>query len=73
MAEDSFFIPPDRRYGKWAGNPKGFREDPERCVWEVFPNDGQRIGRQCQNRRKAGSEGDLCQRHFTEWKRRNTR
>lgn len=49
-----------RRYGSWAGNPKGDREDPERCIVEV--GDGYLFG-QCSFRRGKGPDGLYCGIH----------
>ena len=44
-----------RYYGKWAGNPKGEREDKECCIEEVWPQQSGWIPYQCN--RKRGSLG----------------
>ena len=49
-----------RRYGQWAGNPRGWPEDVERCVESVFS--GMR-SRQCTRRRGHGPEGLYCRQH----------
>lgn len=51
-----------RRYGAWAGRPRGVREDPNRCIVEV----SDRVSRgflykQCMNKRVTGA--GLCQQH----------
>lgn len=52
-----------RRYGQWAGNPKGVAEDPERCIAEVFPASGSFIPSQCQRKRGHGEDGAYCYQH----------
>lgn len=48
-----------RRYGQWAGNPRGVSEDPKRCAAEVPATVG--IGfYQCQRRRTVG---EFCKQH----------
>lgn len=49
-----------RRYGRWAGNPRGTPEDKTRCVeavWEQW-ND-----RQCSRKRGYGPDGKYCRQH----------
>lgn len=49
-----------RRYGQWAGNPKGLPEDPIRCV-EVVWSGFQRF--QCSRNRGHGPDGLYCKQH----------
>jgi len=49
-----------RIYGKWAGNPKGVRENPENCIVEVA--DGFTF-HQCYRKRGYGKDGLFCQQH----------
>lgn len=49
-----------RRYGEWAGAPRGFPEDPRRCVEAVW------VGwheRQCTRKRGHGPNGEYCKQH----------
>ncbi len=52
-----------RRYGEWAGDPKGTAEDPTRCVKEVWPNDRAGIAHQCFRKRGHGEGGLYCAQH----------
>jgi len=52
----------ERRYGEWAGNPKGTAEDITRCIWEVWPNDTY-IPHQCRRKRGYGKDGLYCKQH----------
>lgn len=49
-----------RRYGEWAGNPRGFPENLALCVHEVFSG---WYGRQCTRRRGHGLDGLYCKQH----------
>jgi hypothetical protein len=49
-----------RRYGRWAGNPRGYREDKARFVWEV--SDGHLMC-QCSSNRGHGPDGLYCKQH----------
>jgi hypothetical protein len=51
-----------RMYGQWAGNPKGYREDPARCIIEVYPTRCW-ISYQCKNKRGHGKDGLYCKHH----------
>lgn len=51
------------RYGQWAGNPMGQREDPVRCIKEVWPQDGRSIPYQCLRKRGHGKDGLYCKQH----------
>ena len=54
-----------RRYGQWAGDPKGQLEDVECCVVEVWPSSsyGGWQPYQCQRRRGYGPRGEYCKQH----------
>lgn len=52
-----------RRYGIWAGNPKGHLEDLSRCVEEVWPTTGFGIPYQCLRKRGHGPIGLHCKQH----------
>ena len=48
----------ERRYGEWAGNPKGHPENTTRCIVEgrfMFP--------QCYRKRGHGKDGLYCKQH----------
>ena len=49
-----------RFYGKWAGNPSGTKEDPSKCVVEVYR--GIRFY-QCARKRGYGPNGMYCKQH----------
>lgn len=51
-----------RRYGEWAGNPRGIREDITRCIEEVSPPPGW-ISKQCTRKRGHGPAGEYCAQH----------
>ena len=48
-----------RVYGQWAGEPKGVKEDPTRCVEEVWSW----YSRQCSRKRGYGKDGLYCKQH----------
>jgi len=52
----------DRRYGEWAGNPKGHPENKEYCIASVY---GERsmIDHQCTRKRGHGPDGLYCRQH----------
>lgn len=51
-----------RYYGRWAGNPKGFPEDRERCIAEVpAPPSWTQV--QCSRKRGHGPHGMFCKQH----------
>lgn len=52
----------ERRYGQWAGNPKGHAENKEHCVEEVFSSDGWHHY-QCSRKRGHGKDGLYCKQH----------
>ena len=51
-----------RVYGQWAGNPKGYPERTEDCVYEVWDRFSWG-GRQCTRKRGFGIEGLYCKQH----------
>ena len=55
--------PSNRRYGQWAGNPRGFPEDEGRCVEEVYPAGRSIISYQCSRKRGHGEGGLYCYQH----------
>ena len=52
----------NRRYGQWAGNPDGVREDPTRCIQEVYPRMEWHPS-QCLRKRGHGPDGLYCKQH----------
>ena len=52
----------ERRYGVWAGCPKGQQEDPTRCIEEIWPSGGW-ITYQCSRKRGHGPDGLHCKQH----------
>lgn len=52
-----------KRYGTWAGNPEGRREDPKRCLKEICSGQLGDHGHQCCNKR--GPSG-YCRMHDPE-------
>ena len=52
-----------RRYGKWAGNPEGYREDPTRCIEAIWEGGGWMRDRQCGRKRGKGPGGLYCGQH----------
>lgn len=54
-----------RRYGQWAGNPRGDPEDPARCIEEVRPATREywMHGRQYNRKRGQGPDGLYCKQH----------
>jgi hypothetical protein len=55
-----------RRYGDWAGNPKGVLEDKTKCIKEVWPTSGY-IPYQCNRKRGHGAKGLFCKQHAKEF------
>lgn len=51
-----------RRYGVWAGDPKGHPEAPERCIAEI-PHPPSWQYAQCSRKRGHGLHGDYCKQH----------
>ena len=52
----------NRRYGCWAGDPKGSAEDITRCIEEVSDSTGWHY-HQCCRKRGHGPNGDYCKQH----------
>ena len=50
----------ERRYGQWAGNPKGAAEDKTRCIESVWSD---YVGGQCSRKRGYGKDGLYCKQH----------
>lgn len=48
---------PDYRYGKWAGNPKGYKQDSAQCVKDVMHG---YMSSQCKKKRAVGL---YCKQH----------
>lgn len=51
----------ERRYGVWAGEPKGRPEDPSQCIEEIWDNFTH--GYQCSRKRGHGPDGLFCKQH----------
>lgn len=51
------------RYGQWAGNPNGRKEDVSCCRYEVWPNTRFSIPYQCNRKRGHGYKGWFCKQH----------
>jgi len=49
-----------KRYGQWAGLPKGVSYDPQHCAAEVRDN---YISRQCYKNPGHGTDGLYCKQH----------
>lgn len=54
-----------RRFGVWAGNPKGYAEDPTRCIAAIGGSSlwGPANERQCGRKRGFGPDGLYCRQH----------
>lgn len=52
----------EHRYGQWAGNPKGYPEDTNRCIQEVANTEGWHY-HQCFRKRGAGLDCLYCFQH----------
>ncbi len=52
-----------RRYGEWAGSPKGSPEDKLRCVAEIAEGGRSIHFQQCSKRRGHGPDGLFCGLH----------
>lgn len=50
-----------KRYGVWAGNPKGIIEDVTRCIGTVYSN--RCSSRQCSRKREHGLDKLYCKQH----------
>ena len=51
-----------RRYGQWAGSPRGFAEDTRHCIAEVYSRHLTLPG-QCSRKRGHGPDGLYCKQH----------
>ena len=51
-----------RIYDAWAGNPKGVKEDPEKCIQSVGDFTGWHFN-QCARKRCYGPDGLYCKQH----------
>lgn len=51
-----------RYYGKWAGNPKGCKEDTDKCIAEVWESNIW-FAHQCERKRGHGIDGLFCKQH----------
>jgi hypothetical protein len=52
-----------RRYGAWGGAPKGYPENPERCIVEVPEGGRSPLFYQCRRNRGKGPNGEYCGIH----------
>lgn len=52
-----------RVYGRWAGNPRGVKEDPTRCIVEVAVSGRSVLFHQCLKKRGHGMNGAFCGQH----------
>ena len=52
-----------RRYGQWAGDPRGVAEDTTKCIAEVRGGPGGYIRYQCYRKRGHGLDGLYCKQH----------
>ena len=52
-----------KRYGVWAGNPKGCPEDATCCVVEVAEGGRPSLFYQCSRKRGHGIDGLRCKQH----------
>ena len=52
------------RYGVWAGNPSGIREDIRLCIFETYGRTYKNfIPYQCSRKRGHGPNGEYCRQH----------
>lgn len=51
-----------KRYGVWAGNPRGYRYRPDNCAAEVLPS-GTWVYHQCSRRPGHGPGHLYCKQH----------
>lgn len=60
-----------RRYGQWAGNPAGYKENITRCAYEVWRTVGRTsMAGQCDRPRGHGPDGLYCKQHDPEAERK---
>jgi len=57
-----------RRYGTWAGNPRGRTYDPEKCAEEVFNLSRGIRSSQCSKKNGKGPDGLYCGIHARRYK-----
>lgn len=50
------------RYGEWAGNPKGYKVNPQKCAVQVWDDCFHRA-RQCSRYRGHGPDHAFCKQH----------
>jgi len=62
-----------RRYGCWAGMPRGVAEDITRCIEEVTPAGRSIIQSQCGRKRGHGKDGLYCKQHARMQERKLTK
>ena len=55
--------PGQRRYGTWAGCPKGHPEDVVRCAEAIYDSVNRYYSRQCTRVRGFGLNGEFCKQH----------
>ncbi len=53
----------ERRYGQWAGNPKGNKEDLTKCIEEVWKRGCGISAHQCSKKRGYGPQALYCKQH----------
>lgn len=58
------YVPNKYRFGQWAGNPKGVKEDISRCFKGVFDP---WIEHQCTRPRGYGYKGLFCKQHSKQY------
>lgn len=51
-----------KKYGQWAGNPRGSQPDLTRCAEEVYPKHSW-FSRQCTRKCGHGPDGAFCKQH----------
>lgn len=51
-----------RRYGRWAGQPKGMAEHEGHCIASVYSG-GRFISSQCGRKRGHGPNDEFCKQH----------
>lgn len=52
-----------RRYRKWAGNPKGNKENTGFCIAVVHDTGHSPLSHQCNKKRGHGPDGLYCKQH----------
>ena len=56
-------IDPGRRYGAWAGFPKGHARNVDNCAEQVYSNDREMRSYQCNRKKGHGYRGEFCKQH----------